>query len=235
MNVSIYRCFMVFCLLVTPLQAAELKPLNWSQLLPTLAPVDDPFERLSQSQLDDLGYYAGLKNDIQITRAAESDHHSLAEREAELQGLAAALAQQGVDVEAILRQRQPIIEYRMAKAIQPSQQHLGEPVQLSGYIVPLKYSSEQQGVTRLFLLPVNPLASIGHDHSVPQPNQVVMIELEQGASAIDFQRRYSVSGVLQAQFYRQQVTMPDGHKQLIESSYRLQPAASQQLVITRLD
>ena len=209
---------LLLCLISGWSMAGE--PIAWAELIPPQADYHDPFLSLSADQLADLGYYAGLGQRIERLVIADGDETAVAELREEQAMLARDLAEDGVDANYLLGERERVMAARQRAATSRSTELLGSEVVLHGYLIPLN-----KDLSRFYLVEHSPLLVIGHDHSAPPPNQVIELTLEKPIE-IDAGQRMIVSGVLEEADSQTTVTMPDGHPMQLISVYWLNNAVA---------
>ena len=100
-------CLLASCLAAGAGLALESRELTWQDLVPTTEPFDDPFERLTEDQIYDLGFLHELRN-----AGAEADESDLEDAKEVRRQLIAA----GVDVDDLLGRVEEIREHRRRRA-----------------------------------------------------------------------------------------------------------------------
>lgn len=195
---------------------------QWSDLVPSSEPFDDPFLNLSQAQLDDLGYLVGLSEDIAMLEHRNPDYARLSVMRAERDQLTRELTLQDVNVAHLLSMREKVAETRQQMATATVDEILGTTGALHGFLVPLQGNESE--ASRYFFVEFSPLQAYGHEHFSPHPNQTILVEVGE-----HWGHRYEcpviVSGELQATQHRKTVVTPDGHEILMESAYSLDDAS----------
>jgi hypothetical protein len=153
----------------TPAAASDV--LDWQSLRPTVAPADNPFERLTPQQTEWITAIA--RGRLMEERGRPADPESSA-RQAEL---SAALAAEGLDAEELLRQRDALIAQRRAAAEAPVPSVSGREVRLLGHLVPA--SADGSTITDWLFVPWGETCS----HATPPANQIVRIAAKDLADA----------------------------------------------------
>jgi hypothetical protein len=144
----------------TPAAAIEL---DWDSLRPAVAPVDNPFERLTPQQTDWI-------TEIALGRLMQArGRPASAEASARQAALSTRLAAEGLDAEELLRQRDALIAQRRAAAQAPVPAVAGREVRLVGYLVPA--SADGSTVTDWLFVPWAGACS----HTALPANQIVRI------------------------------------------------------------
>ena len=198
--------------------AGDTSRQGWHTLVPSLPSYHDPFLALSSEQLAEVGYVVGLRQRIEQRVITDGDGPAIAELRDEQALLAENLAEEGVDVDYLLGERERVMAARRAAATSRSKELLGSRLVLDGYMIPLN-----KDFSRFYLVENSPLLVIGHDHSAPPPNQVVELTLEQPIE-FDAEQRVIVTGTLDKAESQHTVNMPDGHPTELISVYRLNGA-----------
>lgn len=143
--------------------AAALDRIDWENLRPAAAAVDNPFERLTTKQTEWITQIAIGR--VMQARGRPASPEATA-REAEL---SAALAAEGLDAAQLLRQRDTVIAQRRAAAQAPVPAVAGREVRLVGYLVPA--SADGATVTDWLFVPWADTCS----HTPLPANQIVRI------------------------------------------------------------
>ncbi|WNC67298.1 DUF3299 domain-containing protein [Thalassotalea nanhaiensis] len=198
---------------------------NWEKILPEQKQVNNPFAKLTKTQLDDLGYYVGMKQDIEAVEKQSPKYEKLPLRKTELEKLGKYLTAQGIDIDYLLSQRDRVIEARTHNAINVNSSIINQLGTISGYVIPIK--RENNKLVEFFLIEENPFGHAGHDHSSPNPNQVIYVNFKSGINVM-FKELMTLTGVLTKQTYSAEVTMVDGHTTDMEASYQLELTSYQQ-------
>lgn len=198
--------------------AGDTSRQGWPALIPSLPSYHDPFLALSSEQLADLGYLVGLRQRIEQRVITDGDGPAIAELRDEQALLAENFAEEGVDVDYLLGERERVMAARREAATSPSTELLGSRLTLDGYLIPLN-----KEFSTFYLVESSPLLVIAHDHSAPSPNQVIELTLEEPIE-FDAEQRMVVTGTLDKANSQFTVNMPDGHPMEVISVYRLNDA-----------
>jgi hypothetical protein len=170
------------------------KTIRWSVLAPENGkPFNDPFAKLTQNQLADLGYVVRVQGLI-----AENKIKADGVDAKEAAELARKLTTEGVDIGWLMAQRERVQQIRglqvedVAKSIA---KFLGDQeVTLTGYVIPIKMS--QKRLTEFFLVPTT--AACSHEDAPPRL-QVVFVASEQGIAPPDRRTPVRVTGKVVAE------------------------------------
>lgn len=153
------------------IHAEGAREITWEDLLPKEeAEFDDPFAKLSEEQLLDLGMVARIRLLIEREKVSAGGPDSKEEK-----NLVAKLTEQGIDVEWILSQRERVAEMRRKRAEQVDDSVDGQRIRIPGYILPLARS--EAGVTEFLLVPW--VGACIHTPP-PPPNQMVHVLIPDG-------------------------------------------------------
>jgi hypothetical protein len=193
------RLVLIFSLAVPPglAQAADPQEISWDTLAPPAAVIENPFESLSDDQMDSLR---------QILRfEAQAERSDDAEARTEAQGLRKQLAEDGLDVDGLFAARLAIMEKREAAATGVNEDLVGTSVRLPGYVLPLEFK-DRKAVE--FLLVPTVGACI---HTPPPPaNQVVHVVYPQGIEVSGLFTPVWITGPLEAENSVQNIGYVDG-------------------------
>ena len=198
-----FRLFMATLLLfmtAQPLAAETTRELTWDHLVPSVTPLEDPFQNLEYEQLSDLEQLAYL------TTAMKKGELSMVSTEAEeIVELTHKLKQEGLDVEGLLKQLKEFlaeIDRRNQSVVKKLD---GQQVRIPGYALPLEYS--EAGVQEFLLVPY--IGACIHTPP-PPPNQMVFVQLNQTFKADDLYMPVWVSGRLSLEKTSKQLEFVDG-------------------------
>ena len=199
---------------------------SWDALLPqgTQPITNDPFALLSNEQLEDLAVYSRLQ---WLLRTARAEFDGLAAREASQ--LRDRLRAGGLDADALLAQRQHVIQQRIEHSNNQSVDR--RRVRMPGVMVPC--SLDGDGLIHEFLLLPHPMQC--SPIPAPPPNQVVHavppepLDVRQlfpaGPGAVP-SRWVWLEGLIRFSVRLQELFLMDGFLS-IESSYVVMPAEVQ--------
>ena len=183
--------------------AQEARSITWDDLQ-AQAPVefDDPFAELSEEQLY---YVAQIARYRELRQQGKTGSDLPSETELDI---LADLADQGIDVDWLLSQRERVKQARRQQAIAASAMS-GEQVEISGYALPL--TPQHQRTTEFLLVPWVGACI----HTPPPPtNQMIHVALPTGFTVNDRFTPVTVTGLLENSLKRYQLFLVDGSRDL---------------------
>jgi hypothetical protein len=207
----IARLVLILSLAVPPglAQAADPQEISWDTLAPPAAVIENPFENLTDDQMDTLRQILRFE-----ARAERSDD---AEASTEAQVLRKQLAKDGLDVDGLFTARLAIMEKREAAASGVNEDLVGTSVRLPGYVLPLQFK-DRKAVE--FLLVPTVGACI---HTPPPPaNQIVHVVYPEGIEVNGLFTPVWITGTMLAQSSVQDVGYADGQAP-VSVSYLMRP------------
>ncbi len=200
-------------LMLTGIQANadEVREVTWDDLIPANLDFDDPFEKLTDAQLYNLGtvalYREKLASEEEITDPSKDYYdEALAELKAE-----------DIDIDGLLAIREQITEKRRARGQAANAELNGKNIRIPGYLLPLEF--EDKKVVEFLLVPW--VGACIHTPP-PPPNQIVHVKLNKGFDIGDntFTPVW-VNGVMKTEKNNPELSFVDG-KQNIDVSYVMQ-------------
>jgi len=198
---------LVLAALPTLCVAAEARQIGWNDLVPPVAPVENPFASLTEDQMD------ALRTIVRLEARAQRDADAAAGAEAE--GRRAELTEAGLDVDGLFRARLEIMQAREAAATGVNEGLLDTTVRLPGYVLPLEFKNRRAVE---FLLVPTVGACI---HTPPPPaNQVVHVVHPEGIEVTGLFTPVWVEGRIRAERSIQDVGYSDGST-AVNATYRL--------------
>ncbi len=186
-------------LLLPAAHAQAPKQLNWEDLVPKAAGVEDPFAKLTRDQLTDLALVASIRD-----RQARGDKLSPADV-ADEQTLSKKLKQGGVNVDDLLSRRKEIAAMRQKTASGVNQTLNGRTVRIPGYLLPLEYQGKM--VSEFLLVPW--VGACIHTPP-PPPNQIVHVKPEKPFETNGMFAAVWVTGTLTTASSKKSLFMLDG-------------------------
>lgn len=172
---------------------AEPAELKWSDLAPPVAKISNPFESLTNEQMD------ALRKIIRLEVVGD------AKKTAEANALRADLTAQGLDVEGLFAARLKIIEQRRQATSSLNEAILGKEVRIPGYVLPLEMR-DRKAVE--FLLVPTVGACI---HTPPPPaNQLIHVVHPEGIEIMGLYDPVWVTGVVEEGRATKDVRYSDG-------------------------
>jgi hypothetical protein len=203
-----------FAVLMTVAAHADApEQIGWSDLLPKLPASDNPFARLTRQQALALSDIASVRE-----RRARGESISAIDL-ADEQSAVKRLAQEGIDVDALLARRQQMLEQKQARtrALNPALD--GRVVRMPGYLLPLEHSGKL--VTEFLLVPW--VGACIHTPP-PPPNQMVHVKADRPVEHNGMFRPVWVTGRMQAVSSKRSVFLIDGASD-VDVGYAMQATA----------
>lgn len=207
--------FLALALLVAPAHAQTAREIGWADLIPAMAPFDNPFEKLTEEQY----YQLGLVFYVRETRARGQPVNAVMVERAKI--AESTLRAANIDIDSLLAKRDEVRaeRKRRAEAIVPALDE--QRVRMPGFVLPLEYSGKK--VSEFLLVPW--VGACIHTPP-PPPNQIVHVRLDKGAEfepVGQFQPVW-VTGVMRAKASKANLTLVDGSAD-IEVGYSLRGTA----------
>lgn len=177
--------------------ASEPREISWNMLAPPVAAIENPFEKISDDQMDALRKI--LRLEAQIKRSND------AKARADAKMLRLQLTKAGLDVDALFAARLAIIDKRNAAASGVNEKLVGTSVRLPGYVVPLEFNDQK--VVQFLLVPTAGACI----HTPPPPaNQIVLVRYPAGITIDGLYTPVWISGKLRAESAVETVSYVDG-------------------------
>ena len=181
--------------------AAQVKEINWKELIPKTAALKDPLSGLTQDQRFDLETIAWVRTlgeeerKLAVNRQGVEDARKF-ERKFE---------KAGIDVEKLLQDYaswQAKVEERQKLVVNALD---GQRVKLAGYLLPLEYS--EKGNTQFLLVPY-----VGACIHVPPPppNQIVYVRLSKKFVVTDLFTPVWLTGTMRTKASSKSLHLIDG-------------------------
>ena len=191
--------------------AEEVRELTWDDLIPADLNFDDPFEKLTEAQLYNLGTVA-LYREQQDGK--EKTYNS---SKAYYDEALAELKAENIDIDGLLAKREEITEKRRARGQTANAELNGKNIRMPGYLLPLEFKDKK--VVEFLLVPWVGACI----HTPPPPaNQIVHVKLEKGFDlGDDMYTPVWVNGVMKTEKNNPELSFVDG-KQNIDVSYVMQ-------------
>jgi hypothetical protein len=187
-NLGLVLCCLVVVFSDSIARASEPLAIVWKDLRPLKA-FEDPFEKLSDSQLQDLSYATRIRALIAANKLSADGTDAKAATEIE-----SRLTASGVDVPYLRSLRGQVQRMRLMQASATQADLVGKEVSFVAFVVPLKRSGGS--VTECFLIGNFDACT----HSAPPPaNQVVFLKATNGFSHPSLTSPVHVTGQLQKQ------------------------------------
>ena len=188
-------------LLAAPALAESARQVTWEDLVPQMAPYDDPFAKLNEEQFYQLGlvfHVREVKARGQPVNVMLAERAKIAERN---------LRENKIDIEALHAKRDEVRaeRKRRAEAVVPALDQ--QKIRMPGFMLPLEYSGKK--VSEFLLVPW--VGACIHTPP-PPPNQIVHVRLAKGAEFESqglFQAVW-VTGVMTAKASKTKLSLVDG-------------------------
>ncbi len=191
--------------------AEKARELSWDDLIPSNLDFDDPFEKLTDAQIYNLGTVAQYRE--QQAKKEEKPDPSKSYYDEAL----AELKADNIDVDGLLARREEITEKRRARGQTANAELNGKNIRMPGYLLPLEF--EDKKVTEFLLVPW--VGACIHTPP-PPPNQIVHVKLASGFDMGDNMfTPVWVNGVMKTERNNPELSFVDG-KQNIDVSYVMQ-------------
>lgn len=195
-----YCCLGLLLLLPLTVHAQAPKQIQWQDLAPKFATVDDPFEKLSRDQLLMLSDVAATRE-----RKAKGDKAISADDLAREQAGTKRLQQEGLDVDGLLVRRKELAKQRKLHGDALNAVLDGQTVRLPGYVLPLEITGKK--VTEFLLVPW--VGACIHTPP-PPPNQIVHVKADAPFEVTSLFAPVWVTGRLSAGAIKRELTLLDG-------------------------
>jgi hypothetical protein len=191
--------------------ADDVRELTWDDLIPANLDFDDPFEKLTETQLYNLGTVA-LYREKQASKEDVTDPSKAYYEEA-----LAELKADEIDVDGLLAIRDEITEKRRARGTAANTELNGKNIRIPGYLLPLEF--EDKKVIEFLLVPW--VGACIHTPP-PSPNQIIHVKLNKGFDiGDDIYMPVWVNGMIKTEKNNPELSFVDG-KQNIDVSYVMQ-------------
>lgn len=199
----------MFAMLITAPLSAAPREIGWADLAPPSETIENPFEALSDHQMDKLRKL--LRIEASGAAAVDADAKKTAST------LRAELSEEGLDADALFAKREEIMEKRIRAASAVTDDLVGEEVRVPGYVLPLAFEGDRAVE---FLLVPTVGACI---HTPPPPaNQMVHVRYPDGIAVEGLYTPVWISGTLAVESSVQKVSYSDGQSE-VSVSYAMQP------------
>lgn len=203
MKTTMFTLCMVLMLtggLIGSADANQIRQISWQDLIPDMQAFDDPFEALTQDQLEDLSLVARVRQLLALNKIDESSPDVQRARENEQR-----LSEAGVDIDGLLARRAEIRELRRARAESVAQELDGQRIRIPGYVLPLEFEGTQ--VVEFLLVPF--VGACIHTPP-PPPNQIVHVRVDKGIKDWGLFHPVWVTGDISVQGSTQSLFLVDG-------------------------
>ncbi len=147
----------------------QIRELNWDDLIPSGLEFDDPYRKLTEDQLYNLGtvamYQQRLNNKQEIPDSVKVEYQQALK----------TLRKEGVDIDGLFARRAEITEKRRLQAQTANVDLNRKNIRMPGYLLPLEFKDKK--VTEFLLVPW--VGACIHSPP-PQANQIVQVKLAKG-------------------------------------------------------
>lgn len=207
--------FLALALLAAPAPAQSVREIAWTDLIPAMAPFDNPFEKLTEEQY----YQLGLVFYVRETRARGQPVNAVMVERAKI--AESTLRAAKIDIDGLLAKRDEVREERKRRAEAIVSALDEQKIRMPGFALPLEYSGKK--VSEFLLVPW--VGACIHTPP-PPPNQIVHVRLEKSAEfepTGQFQPVW-VTGVMRAKASKVKLSLVDGSAD-IDFGYSLRGTA----------
>ena len=188
-------------ILVLPLQAAEIaRTIQWDNLIPQMAPIENPFTGLSMDQRTDFEVWVGIRD--MKRRGFLSEVDETFEDETEIRE---RLNRQGLNVDDYIIEYSRLEQEIIKRNKMTNAELDGQIVRIPGYALPLEH--KDTGVKELLLVPY-----VGACIHVPPPpaNQIVYVTLKDAYTSTNLYEPVWITGRMTIETTYQSLTYVDG-------------------------
>ncbi len=196
-------------------------PLDWSDLPdPAVQSFDDPFRDLSPEQFDDVLFVVRLRARLQKDAGSHEERRKWQDLLFETED---ALAQDGIDVDWLLDQRQAVIDRRERAGQAGNPVHDGQVVSVTGYAIPAPPDADGRPVA--YLVPERGMCS---HMPPPPPNQMIRVRLTDDWTPPAIHAPVRLTGVLSIAPSEQSMVVVDGLMPM-RATFQLDATAAEDL------
>ncbi|MDN2482873.1 DUF3299 domain-containing protein [Vibrio agarivorans] len=189
--------------------------LSWRSLILSVDELENPFESMPYEAMGEMRHYASLKEAEQKAKVRD-DNVVQAEVHEQLVNLEARLREQGHDAEALYQQRNRIMAQRINQMNSPNPAVIDKEWRIAGFMAPIDFDGTK--VTRFFMVPI---AGACIHTPAPPPNQIILLEYEQGVELKGLEYGFWVEGTLETEVTTDVANYYDGES-VVETIYRMQ-------------
>ena len=201
----------IFFKLILPVHAIEVpRTVDWDNLVPEMAPIENPFGTLSFEHRTDLEFLFSIRNMSQQRIISKVDE--IFEEGVEIRY---KLIRQGLAVDKLIASYDRFLD-EIAKRNRMTNQKLeGQLIRIPGFALPLEH--KDMGVKELLLVPY-----VGACIHVPPPpaNQIVYVRLKDAHILESIYEPVWITGLLSLKSNKKMLTLIDGSAG-IETAYTL--------------
>ncbi|RXP60923.1 DUF3299 domain-containing protein [Lutibacter sp. HS1-25] len=190
----------LFLTVFTSIFAQEVKVIHWDDLISDEVKFDDPFEKLTEEQIDETSYIARIRM-LQERKPGSVNAEILKK----VQEKEKKLTAEGVDIEYLIAQRTAIMELRKKKAETVVESLNGLNIRMSGYLLPLDFDGKNA-----FEFLLVPWVGACIHTPPPPPNQIVYIKFDEGFKTTSRFAPVWVEGTLSTKSLTKELFLADG-------------------------
>ena len=194
--------------------------LNWSSLIKKVEPNDNPFLTMSPTNLEMMKDYASLLRRVE-SNSSVFTKEDLTEYQSRMDSITKELKTSGLDPVALVEARNKIMQQQYEQMNSPNPSVVNQTWKIPGFIAPIDFDGTK--VTRFFLVPI---AGACIHTPAPPPNQIVMVEFEQGFELKGLEDPIWVEGKLESEMVSGVASYYDGQSQ-VEAIYTMKADTAQ--------
>ena len=201
MSIFCSSAFLLTFVLVFPVQAIETtRTIEWNNLVPRMAPLNNPFTDLTMDQRTDFEVLVGIRD--MKRRGFVSEVNETLEDETEIRQ---RLTRQGLSVDDYIVEYSRLEQEIIKRNKMTNAELDGQVVRIPGYALPLEH--KDTGVKELLLVPY-----IGACIHVPPPpaNQIIYVTLKHGYMSTNLYEPVWITGRMKIKATNQSLTYVDG-------------------------
>ncbi|MDV5169636.1 DUF3299 domain-containing protein [Photobacterium rosenbergii] len=221
--------YLILIVLSTAISASELLTfqgsdgqsyLNWSSLVKKVEPIDNPFLTMSHTDLEMMKDYASLNRRVESNSSVFTEEDIRA-YQSEMDSIAVELKASGLNPLELIEARNKIMEQQYHQITSPNPEVVDQTWKMLGFIAPIDFDGTK--VTRFFLVPT---AGACIHTPAPPPNQIIMVEFEQGIELKRLEDPIWVEGKLESEMVTGVASYYDGQSQ-VDAIYTMKADESQ--------
>ncbi len=182
-----------------PVLAQTVTKVAWEDLVPKQSPINNPFEKMKEADLDDLSLVARVYD---LKKAGKKP---TAAQTKEADAASARLKKRGQDPVKLLAERDRVIKQRYDQARAVRSDLNGKPIRIAGYLLPLEV--DETKVTEFLLVPW--VGACIHTPP-PPPNQIVYVKTAKPLNDVDLFIPITVTGKLTVKSMQKELFLVDG-------------------------
>lgn len=187
--------------------ADQAKEIGWEELAAPTSVFENPFETLTDEQMQTLARILRLDYLVETEKDAEA--------KVEVAGLRKDLSEDGIDADFMLAERLRIMSKLENESRMPNKAVVGQTVRMPGYLLPLEMDGN---LAVEFLLVPTVGACI---HTPPPPaNQIVHVRYPAGYPTESLYTPVWISGELRSEFDSHSLYMVDGEAD-VDVTYKM--------------